>query len=191
MNHFSHQHPCCQTHAILLFHQQAVHLTLTLVYITDIMPRKAPTKTTRLQCFTCKRYFANILMHQMRSECTAIIPSINQQQRSHDQQHSTVLSATNNNLLTWNVVERPQNLHNSSSDHGNDNKNNDNDSTVDDNDNNCIQGNIFLNDQDLIITTLSALRDDQLNGVAGSNTCLLYTSPSPRDISGSRMPSSA
>ena len=27
--------------------------------------------------------------------------------------------------------------------------------------------------------------------VAGVDTCLLYTSPSPRDISGSRMPSSA
>ena len=28
-------------------------------------------------------------------------------------------------------------------------------------------------------------------GSIGSDTCLLYTSPSPRDISGSRMPSSA
>ena len=28
-------------------------------------------------------------------------------------------------------------------------------------------------------------------GSAGSNTCLLYTSPSPRDLSTSRMPSSA
>ena len=28
-------------------------------------------------------------------------------------------------------------------------------------------------------------------GEMGYNTCLLYTSPSPRDISGSRMPSSA
>ena len=27
--------------------------------------------------------------------------------------------------------------------------------------------------------------------LGGKNTCLLYTSPSPRDISGSRMPSSA
>ena len=27
--------------------------------------------------------------------------------------------------------------------------------------------------------------------IAQGNTCLLYTSPSPRDISGSRMPSSA
>ena len=27
--------------------------------------------------------------------------------------------------------------------------------------------------------------------VVGSNTCLLYTSPSPRDLSTSRMPSSA
>ena len=30
-----------------------------------------------------------------------------------------------------------------------------------------------------------------LGTLAGSGTCLLYTSPSPRDISGSRMPSSA
>ena len=28
-------------------------------------------------------------------------------------------------------------------------------------------------------------------GISASITCLLYTSPSPRDISGSRMPSSA
>ena len=28
-------------------------------------------------------------------------------------------------------------------------------------------------------------------GLPGAYTCLLYTSPSPRDISGSRMPSSA
>ena len=30
-----------------------------------------------------------------------------------------------------------------------------------------------------------------LGGLAGSKTCLLYTSPSPRDLSTSRMPSSA
>ena len=30
-----------------------------------------------------------------------------------------------------------------------------------------------------------------LNAVAGSMTCLLYTSPSPRDVEESRMPSSA
>ena len=29
------------------------------------------------------------------------------------------------------------------------------------------------------------------NAMSGSSSCLLYTSPSPRDISGSRMPSSA
>ena len=31
----------------------------------------------------------------------------------------------------------------------------------------------------------------QVNGYIGSNNCLLYTSPSPRDLSTSRMPSSA
>ena len=39
--------------------------------------------------------------------------------------------------------------------------------------------------------SLEAVGDNLLFGTSSSNTCLLYTSPSPRDISGSRMPSSA
>ena len=54
--------------------------------------------------------------------------------------------------------------------------------------------------QALVVTTLGALRDAQLiEGLTGSSkdafmlhyNCLLYTSPSPRDQRGSRMPSSA
>ena len=41
-------------------------------------------------------------------------------------------------------------------------------------------------DLDLDIT-----QDGQNNQVGNSTTCLLYTSPSPRDQRGSRMPSSA
>ena len=33
--------------------------------------------------------------------------------------------------------------------------------------------------------------DDRLTGIVRVSTCLLYTSPSPRDLSTSRMPSSA
>ena len=32
---------------------------------------------------------------------------------------------------------------------------------------------------------------DWMNAISGTNTCLLYTSPSPRDAHESRMPSSA
>ena len=49
--------------------------------------------------------------------------------------------------------------------------------------------------QDLVgVTTIQNLTtENTLVGAAASFTgnCLLYTSPSPRDISGSRMPSSA
>ena len=38
---------------------------------------------------------------------------------------------------------------------------------------------------------LEVLTDPSYAGQAVVMTCLLYTSPSPRDISGSRMPSSA
>ena len=41
---------------------------------------------------------------------------------------------------------------------------------------------------------LLALESSQASGnrfIASSETCLLYTSPSPRDLQGSRMPSSA
>ena len=41
--------------------------------------------------------------------------------------------------------------------------------------------------------TIEALTDADINGFIGSlfSNCLLYTSPSPRDLSTSRMPSSA
>ena len=35
------------------------------------------------------------------------------------------------------------------------------------------------------------IEENQLVGIVSNSSCLLYTSPSPRDISGSRMPSSA
>ena len=38
---------------------------------------------------------------------------------------------------------------------------------------------------------VDSLSSDQFGPVVDACTCLLYTSPSPRDISGSRMPSSA
>ena len=40
-------------------------------------------------------------------------------------------------------------------------------------------------------TTLTAAITKVLSERVAGNTCLLYTSPSPGDISGSRMPSSA
>ena len=44
----------------------------------------------------------------------------------------------------------------------------------------------------LVVTPLIALMEDQCEGLRAKGIrCLLYTSPSPRDISGSRMPSSA
>ena len=43
----------------------------------------------------------------------------------------------------------------------------------------------------LDITNLRAQTLSSLDSVDDSRICLLYTSPSPRDISGSRMPSSA
>ena len=39
--------------------------------------------------------------------------------------------------------------------------------------------------------TLTVNRDGTIEGFGGSHTCLLYTSPSPRDRTRSRMPSSA
>ena len=38
---------------------------------------------------------------------------------------------------------------------------------------------------------LTLLADMTGDGIVGDNTCLLYTSPSPRDVNRSRMPSSA
>ena len=35
------------------------------------------------------------------------------------------------------------------------------------------------------------IKPGEVHAIMGPNGCLLYTSPSPRDISGSRMPSSA
>ena len=43
-------------------------------------------------------------------------------------------------------------------------------------------------DEDVIIVEGKSLYSDQVNAL---KTCLLYTSPSPRDLSTSRMPSSA
>ena len=45
----------------------------------------------------------------------------------------------------------------------------------------------------LIIKTFpeDSIEGEELPDIEGSNDCLLYTSPSPRDLSTSRMPSSA
>ena len=43
----------------------------------------------------------------------------------------------------------------------------------------------------LLMVAAPALADDVKIGVILGYTCLLYTSPSPRDLSTSRMPSSA
>ena len=51
-----------------------------------------------------------------------------------------------------------------------------------------------MNPQDLLLRKMSQdmkKRAPEILRRQDSNTCLLYTSPSPRDISGSRMPSSA
>ena len=41
------------------------------------------------------------------------------------------------------------------------------------------------------LDSVKVLQGSQYKNIAYQNLCLLYTSPSPRDISGSRMPSSA
>ena len=41
------------------------------------------------------------------------------------------------------------------------------------------------------ITVMLSGKDDNKNAIISINSCLLYTSPSPRDQRGSRMPSSA
>ena len=46
-------------------------------------------------------------------------------------------------------------------------------------------------DMDSQMQIVGAMAEAGEGGMDQSNTCLLYTSPSPRDISGSRMPSSA
>ena len=48
---------------------------------------------------------------------------------------------------------------------------------------------ITLNEY-LILETIYLLQEENIN-ITQQDICLLYTSPSPRDISGSRMPSSA
>ena len=45
-------------------------------------------------------------------------------------------------------------------------------------------------DQNTVVL-LAMKTDDTFDAVSQHSSCLLYTSPSPRDISGSRMPSSA
>eukprot|EP00831_Metopus_contortus_P071804 TRINITY_DN6556_c0_g1_i10.p2 TRINITY_DN6556_c0_g1~~TRINITY_DN6556_c0_g1_i10.p2 ORF type:complete len:108 (+),score=32.06 TRINITY_DN6556_c0_g1_i10:31-324(+) len=48
------------------------------------------------------------------------------------------------------------------------------------------------NDVNCIFEILETDKEEnQIDSVENSNTCLLYTSPSPRDLSTSRMPSSA
>ena len=42
-----------------------------------------------------------------------------------------------------------------------------------------------------VTVTLTGAGEDGILGTADDTTCLLYTSPSPRDLSTSRMPSSA
>ena len=42
-----------------------------------------------------------------------------------------------------------------------------------------------------VIKEITSIVDGPISGEVKATTCLLYTSPSPRDISGSRMPSSA
>ena len=49
-----------------------------------------------------------------------------------------------------------------------------------------VAGDEYLDDD---FDELDYASEDELNDI--NNFCLLYTSPSPRDISGSRMPSSA
>ena len=50
----------------------------------------------------------------------------------------------------------------------------------------------WLADQALITTLLGdAVEPPSTENASGKKTCLLYTSPSPRDLSTSRMPSSA
>ena len=46
-------------------------------------------------------------------------------------------------------------------------------------------------DEEAYIKLIHFHIDNGTNGLVPAGTCLLYTSPSPRDISGSRMPSSA
>ena len=53
--------------------------------------------------------------------------------------------------------------------------------------------NMFERVELLLEEKINKLKDKTILvlGVGGVGSCLLYTSPSPRDISGSRMPSSA
>ena len=48
-----------------------------------------------------------------------------------------------------------------------------------------------LSESDMTIAHLSAALDEARRALAASQRCLLYTSPSPRDATLSRMPSSA
>ena len=53
-------------------------------------------------------------------------------------------------------------------------------------------GDIKVSKDDIIENVAEKiLTQEKIVGVVDSNNCLLYTSPSPRDLSTSRMPSSA
>ena len=64
-------------------------------------------------------------------------------------------------------------------------------SGVDSADISTTNGSITILNDDIDLTLSVANPTSQTEGDAGDNTCLLYTSPSPRDQRGSRMPSSA
>ena len=49
----------------------------------------------------------------------------------------------------------------------------------------------YGNGPDIISSCSVNVNKGEIVSILGPNGCLLYTSPSPRDISGSRMPSSA
>ena len=54
-----------------------------------------------------------------------------------------------------------------------------------------IRGNIYDNFMFFSYKTLGADKDDKYKHTRASILCLLYTSPSPRDVEEDRMPSSA
>ena len=59
----------------------------------------------------------------------------------------------------------------------------------------CNRAKNVLNSKNLTYSEINFDHEDNLRfevvGITGHRTCLLYTSPSPRDQRGSRMPSSA
>ena len=55
----------------------------------------------------------------------------------------------------------------------------------------CDDASLSVGDDNLILRAAQLLRDRSGFSELGASICLLYTSPSPRDLSTSRMPSSA